>query len=117
MRLQWDPGTSTTLHSSRPILCNQVDTYEISTDLGFTFSESTVAIDCCNRPTNTCFLAVGLVDLLLLYYSQGHGVENREIVQWDPGIGTLSFMDRWLFWHQFIKFNEIALWLITFNPP
>ena len=53
-------------------------------------------MDCCNKPTNTCFSAVRLVDLLLLYYSQGHGVENRETVQWDPGILTPSSMYLWL---------------------
>lgn len=91
LRLLWNPGTSASLHSSK---------------------------------------AVTLVEDLLLYYSQGHGAENKQTVQWDPGIRISSSMNHYclifqkcdemsthLYWHQDIKFNGIALWLITFNPP
>jgi hypothetical protein len=37
--------------------------------------------------------------------------------EWDPGIAKPYSMDLWLYWHQNIKFNGIAIWLITFNPP
>jgi hypothetical protein len=37
--------------------------------------------------------------------------------EWDPGIVKPSFMDLCLHWQQDIKFNGIALWLMTFNPP
>jgi hypothetical protein len=37
--------------------------------------------------------------------------------EWDPGIVKPSFMDLCLRWQQDIKFNGIALWLMTFNPP
>jgi hypothetical protein len=37
--------------------------------------------------------------------------------KWDLGIAEPSFMDLCLYWHHDIKFNGIALWLMTFNPP
>jgi hypothetical protein len=37
--------------------------------------------------------------------------------EWDPGIVNPSFMDLCHHWQQDIKFNGIALWLMTFNPP
>jgi hypothetical protein len=97
-RIVTHPGTSAYLHSSKANLCNQVGTYGISTNLGFTFSGDTVAVDCCNLPTDTIFSTMILV--VVLYYSQGHGVENRETMQWDPGVKTsfytwLDFLTVW----------------------
>jgi hypothetical protein len=110
LRLLWDPGD------------NKISSSTLNRGIGGVLQTSVLTAS--GIFTLPCVLIVKIlfgmptcVTQQCHYYRVSSRQENHGIQKWDPRIAETSFVDLCLYWHDDIKFNGIALWLVTFNPP